>query len=109
MKKVILKEQAQFATERYQKVDLFGSPYMFFYLYCFEPGQAQQGHTHAGSDKVYYVLEGTAQIEVDSESQTVQAGAAVIAPAGSRHAIKNGSNARLVVLVAMAPRPSGNS
>ena len=112
VKKVILKEQTRFSPERYQKVDLSGSAYMssrsfgFFDLYCFDPGPEQQGHTHAGSDKIYYVIEASARIEVADESETIEAGAAVLAPAGSRHAIKNASSSRLVVLVAMAPRPS---
>lgn len=105
MKKIDLKDQERFSTERYQKVDMFGSEYMFFDLYCFEPGQAQQAHAHADSDKIYLVLEGTARVEVDDESETLEAGTAVLAPAGSRHGINNASSSRLVALVAMAPRP----
>ncbi len=109
MKKVNLKDLARFSTERYQKIDLLGSPYMFFDLYCFEPGQEQQGHAHKDSDKIYYVLEGTARVEVDDESETLNPGAAAMAPAGSHHSIKNPSASRLVVLVAMAPRPTSKT
>jgi quercetin dioxygenase-like cupin family protein len=80
---------------------------MFFDLYCLEPGQEQQGHAHAGSDKIYFVLDGVGQVEIDGESASIQAGAAVMAPSGSQHGLKNASTDRLVVLVAMAPRPPG--
>ena len=47
-----------FNTEKMNKVNLFETDRMFCDLYCFEPGQQQKVHAHAGADKVYYVLEG---------------------------------------------------
>ena len=47
-----------FNSEKMNKVNLFETDRMFCDLYCFEPGQQQTVHAHAGSDKVYYVLEG---------------------------------------------------
>jgi mannose-6-phosphate isomerase-like protein (cupin superfamily) len=78
---------------------------MFCDVYCFEPGQEQAGHAHAGSDKVYYVIEGRGRIEVGSETREVGAGTAVLAPAGQPHAVKNTSAERLKLLVFMAPKP----
>ena len=69
------------------------------------PGQAQKAHAHAGSDKVYAVLEGKVHARVSGEEQELQAGQAVLAPAGSEHGIENRSGARAAVLVLMAPRP----
>src|SRR5947208_16522626 len=50
--------QKAFNEQKMQKVNLFETERMFCDLYCFEPGQEQKTHTHAGADKIYYVLEG---------------------------------------------------
>ena len=47
-----------FNEQKMQKVNLFETDRMFCDIYCFEPGQEQKTHTHAGADKIYYVLEG---------------------------------------------------
>ncbi len=52
MKWVDLQEQRRFSPEKMVKVGLFETERFFCDLYCFEPGQAQKPHTHAGSDKV---------------------------------------------------------
>ena len=52
-----------FSSEKMRKQNLFDSERMFCDVYCFEPGQSQSAHAHAGSDKIYYVLEGDAEIE----------------------------------------------
>ena len=48
--------QKAFNEQKMQKVNLFETERMFCDLYCFEPGQEQKTHTHAGADKIYYVL-----------------------------------------------------
>ncbi len=94
-----------FAAGKMKKVNLFETERMFCDVYGFEAGQSQAGHAHAGSDKVYYVLDGTGVFTVDDVEQQVGAGHAVFAPAGSMHAVRNPGPARLSVLVFMAPRP----
>jgi mannose-6-phosphate isomerase-like protein (cupin superfamily) len=97
--------QSSFAAEKMKKNNLFTTDRLFCDVYCFEPGQSQSAHAHAGSDKVYYVLEGSGRITVDSEERPVGPGTAVLAPAGSPHAVTAG-NERLRLLVLMAPKPS---
>ena len=41
-----------------KKNGVFETERLFCDVYCFEAGQAQSVHTHEGSDKVYFVLEG---------------------------------------------------
>lgn len=96
----------RFSNEKFQKVNLFETPRMFCDLYCFEPGQLQSAHTHRGSDKIYVVLEGHAELTVGSERGEVRAGSAVLIPPGAEHALRNPGPERLVVLVFMAPKPS---
>ena len=97
--------QAQFAAEKMQKNNLFTTERLFCDVYCFEAGQAQTGHAHAGSDKVYYVIDGRARIRIGVEEREVGAGTAALAPSGVMHAIANPGPERLRVLVLMAPKP----
>lgn len=89
-----------------QKNSLFDSPHLFYDTYCLLPGQSQKVHAHEGSDKVYYVLEGTAHFTIGEEEKDLGAGHAVIAHAGDPHGVRNDTGENLVLLVTMAPRPS---
>ncbi|QIN80659.1 cupin domain-containing protein [Rubrobacter marinus] len=88
-----------------KKNALFDSPHLFYDLYCLLPGQAQKVHAHEGSDKVYYVLEGTGRFTVGDEEADLGRGKAVIARSGEPHGVRNESGENLVLLVTMAPRP----
>lgn len=94
-----------FSEEKMQKNSLFDSPHLFYDTYCLLPGQAQKVHAHEGSDKVYYVLEGTGRFTVGDEERDLGAGEAVIARAGEPHGVRNASEENLVLLVTMAPPP----
>lgn len=94
-----------FASDKMKKNNLFETERMFCDVYCFEPGQSQKAHAHAGSDKVYYVLEGDGSISVGDEERSVEPGAVVFAPAGEPHGVTNPGPRRLRVLVFMAPPP----
>jgi mannose-6-phosphate isomerase-like protein (cupin superfamily) len=96
---------ARFAAEKMTKNNLFTTDRLFCDVYCFEPGQAQIAHSHAGSDKVYYVLDGTARIRIGDDERQVAAGTAALAPSEVPHAISNPGPGRLMVLVLMAPKP----
>jgi quercetin dioxygenase-like cupin family protein len=97
--------RSAFASDKMKKNNLFTTPRMFCDVYCFEPGQTQAGHSHAGSDKVYYVVEGQALIRVGEEERTVGAGTAALAQFGITHAVTNPGPQRLRLLVLMAPLP----
>lgn len=95
-----------FSEEKMQKNALFDSPHLFYDAYCLLPGQAQKVHAHENSDKVYYVLRGTGRFTVGEEERDLGEGVAVIARAGDPHGVRNDTDANLVLLVTMAPRPS---
>ncbi len=97
----------RFATEKMQKVGLFASERFFCDLYCLEPQQSQKTHAHAGSDKVYLVVEGSGRFRVGEAEVALRAGEAVMAAAGEEHGVANDSGERLVVLVFMSPPPAG--
>lgn len=98
--------QARFSAEKLQKINLFDTPNFFCDIYCLEPGQEQKPHTHAGADKIYFVLEGAATIRVGTEERVVGKNQICLAAAGVEHGVKNTSNERLILLVVMAPNPN---
>lgn len=95
----------RFAVDKMQKLNLFETERFFCDVYCLEPGQEQKAHAHAGSDKVYAVLEGEVEARIGAETALLGPGDAVHAPAGSEHGVKNRGPARAALLVFMAPRP----
>src|SRR5215217_7398270 len=96
----------RFDPAKLQKLNLFTTQRFFLDVYCLEPGQAQKPHAHAGADKVYAVLEGSVAVTIGDERARLQAGEAVLAPAGLDHGVLNDSAARAALLVFMAPPPS---
>ena len=86
------------------KSDLYSGRQLFVGLNCFEPGQSQKVHVHAGSDKFYLVVSGKARMTVGSETREVAAGTVVWAPADVPHGVAEALE-RTVMLVAIAPPP----
>lgn len=102
--KTVLSQKA-FNAQKMQKVNLFETARMFCDLYCFEPGQEQKTHAHAGADKMYYVLEGCGTFHIGGESQEHGAQTLILAPADVEHGVVNTGHERLVLMVYMAPKP----
>ena len=94
-----------FAADKMKKNGLFETERFFCDLYCFEPGQTQAPHTHEGSDKIYYVVEGKGVFCIGEEERELSAREIAIAPSGLRHGVENRGTERLVLLVFMAPKP----
>lgn len=98
--------RAVFRPDKMGKADLVAADALFAGLNCFEPGQQHALHTHAGQDKLYYVIEGEGDVTVGGETTRVRAGDLVLAKAEEPHALANTGPGRLVVMVVMAPPPS---
>lgn len=95
-----LAERARFAAETMQKVDCVATGRLLLGLNCFEPGQAQRVHAHAGADKFYLVLGGRATVVVGGEARECGPGDLVFAPAGVAHGVET-AHERTVMLVGM--------
>jgi mannose-6-phosphate isomerase-like protein (cupin superfamily) len=54
-----------------------------------EAGQASERHYHAESEEIYYVVEGSGEMELDGERRPVAVGDAVLIPPGARHQIRS--------------------
>ncbi len=100
-----IEKMKAFSSEKMKKTNLFNTDRMFCDLYCLQAEQFQKPHAHQAQDKVYYVLEGEGAFRIDNETEIVQKGSAVLAPAGSVHGVKNRSTEPLLLLVFMAPKP----
>ncbi|GIW40692.1 MAG: cupin [Candidatus Binatia bacterium] len=98
-------ERVRFDARKMQKCNLFTTEHFFCDLYAFEPGQEQTAHAHAGSDKVYFVLEGTLEIRLGEQTRTLGPRGAALAEAGVAHAVRNPGPGRALALVFLSPRP----
>ncbi len=95
---------ASFDAERATKTDLFRGDRLFLGLNCFEPGQMQRVHTHAGADKFYLVVSGRARMTVGDQTREAGPGTLVWAPADVPHGVAEALE-RTVLLVGIAPPP----
>jgi quercetin dioxygenase-like cupin family protein len=103
--KIRLRDHARFSPERMAKITLGATARVHLDLYALEAGQAQKVHTHDDQDKVYVVLEGRGRITVGASEETLEAGEAIVAAAGTPHGVVNDSGARLLLLVLVSPPP----
>ena len=98
--------RAVFRAGKMGKADLLAREHHFAGLNAFEPGQAHELHTHAGQDKLYYVLEGQGDVTVGEKQSRIGAGDLALARSGEKHALRNPGPGRLVVMVVMSPPPA---
>ena len=105
MEVVTLDALIGFSDEKMRKIPLFDSGKYFCDLYCLRPGQDQRVHTHAESDKIYFVVRGSGLFHINGEERELQSGQAVIARPGEAHGVRNAGEHDLVLLVFMTPRP----
>ena len=68
-----------------------------------ESGQATERHYHAASEELYYVVEGSGEMEVDGERAHVEPGDAILIPPGAWHQIRADTDGRLRFLCCCAP------
>ena len=55
-----------------------------------EPGQATERHYHAETEEIYYLVEGSGEMELDGDRRPVSPGDAILIPAGAWHQIRAG-------------------
>lgn len=99
-----VRDRVRFGDDRPAKVDLAAGTQLFVGLNCFEPGQVQRVHTHAGADKFYFVVSGKARLAAGGTERVVEAGDLVWAPAGVAHGVTEVFE-RTTLLVGIAPPP----
>lgn len=103
--RIRVKDHAKFQPDRMAKIALATTERAQLDLYCVAPGQAQKAHTHGDQDKIYYVVEGRGRFRLGNEELALEAGEAVVAPAGVEHGLVNDGASPLLVLVVVTPPP----
>ena len=103
--KIRIREHVTQDRERMAKVALATTSRAQLDLYCVAPGQAQKPHVHGDQDKIYYVLEGAGRFTLGAESERLEAGEALVAPAGVEQGLVNEGEEPLLVLVVVTPPP----
>lgn len=96
---------ARFDAGRMGKSALAAGDFLFAGLNSFEAGQEHTAHIHEAQDKLYFVLEGSADVRIGDETQKLDPGDAALARSGVVHAIRNPGPDRLVVMTVMGPPP----
>jgi len=99
-------DHAQWRADAMGKSTIYQSGHMLVGLNAFEPGQSHKLHAHAGTDKVYLVLEGEGLFLLEGETLPMRAGDLLVAPEGVPHGVENNSGARLLVMAMLAPAPA---
>lgn len=105
MEVINIAERIEFSVEKMQKISLFSTDDALVDLYCIRPGQQQKVHSHSDFDKLYYVIEGEATLQIGGDVCTVGPGHAALARRGSDHGVRNDAAGDLTLLVLMAPKP----
>jgi quercetin dioxygenase-like cupin family protein len=102
-----LAELIRYQPDKMAKVDVASSRHLICGLNCFEPGQAQKSHAHAGADKLYVVVEGSGEFSVGAEKRTLGAGELLYVPENVAHGVVNTGAGRLAVLIVITPNLHG--
>ena len=66
-------------------------------------GAATTPHYHRVTEEIYYILEGTAQMQIGDELREVRPGDAIAIPPGDVHQIRNSGRQTLKFLCCCAP------
>jgi mannose-6-phosphate isomerase-like protein (cupin superfamily) len=66
-------------------------------------GEATVRHYHRDSEEIYYLVEGSGEMEMDGERRAVATGDAVLIPPGAWHRIRAGGEGPVRMLCACAP------
>jgi len=98
-------DHAPWRADKMGKSTVYESPRLLVGLNAFEVGQAHALHSHAGTDKLYYVLQGDGVFLLDGRELPMHAGDLLVAPEGVAHGVRNTGSGRLLVLAVLAPAP----
>ena len=78
-----------FAPDKRVRKMLFKSDQLWSEIACYEPGQSTVMHEHPKEEEAIYVLEGTANMNIDGHEVVVPAGSIVKFPNAVMHDVRN--------------------
>jgi quercetin dioxygenase-like cupin family protein len=87
-----------FAQEKRVRKMLFKTDQLWSEIACYEPGQSTVMHTHPKEEEAIFVLEGTANMNIDGREVVVPAGSIVRFPNNVMHDVRNLGRERCVIM-----------
>ena len=87
---------------------LVKSPTLSVIQECVPPGCSEVLHYHERAEQFFFVLSGTASLEVDGVTNRLEPQQGLHVPAGTPHQLKNEHTENLVFLVTSTPPSHGD-
>ena len=87
-----------FAPDKRVRKMLFKTDQLWSEIACYEPGQSTVMHSHPREEEAIYVLQGTANMEIDGREVMVPAGSIVKFPSAVMHDVRNLGTERCVIM-----------
>ena len=87
-----------FAGDKRVRKMLFKTDQLWSEIACYEPGQSTVMHHHPREEEAIFVLQGTANMNIDGEEVVVPAGSIVKFPHNVPHDVRNLSTERCVIM-----------
>ena len=97
-------ELKEFTTEKQIRKKLFKTEQLWSEIACYEPGQATVMHKHPLEEEFIYIVEGTANMNIEGEEVQFGAGELAKFPKNVMHDVRNLQNHRLVIMFTKSPR-----
>jgi quercetin dioxygenase-like cupin family protein len=96
----------EFCTEHALVIVVSNKTQLPVVVWNFEPGQANDAHTHARTEHVHIVIEGELEYRLDNQPGCmVHTGQAVLIPAGVTHEVRNRTSGRSSYVAISSPGP----
>ena len=97
-----LRDQVEYQKGQVVSKTLAQNEHLSITLFAFDAGEAISTHAAPG-DAMATILEGTAQITIDGVAHTLNAGEAIIMPAGIPHAVQAVTAFKMYLVVVKTP------
>ena len=87
-----------FAPDKRVRKMLFKTDQLWSEIACYEPGQSTVMHQHPKEEEAIFVLQGTANMNIDGQEVVVRAGSIVKFPNAVLHDVRNLGTERCVIM-----------
>lgn len=93
-----------FNQEKRVRKKLFKTEQLWSEIVCYEPGQTTAMHKHPLEEEMFYIIEGTANMNIGGQEGSFGAGELIKLPANVMHDVRNLQDNRLVIMFTKSPR-----
>ena len=93
-----------FNSDKRVRKKLFKTEQLWSEIVCYEPGQSTVMHKHPLEEEMFYVIEGTANMNIGGEEGRYTAGQLIKLPVDIMHDVRNLEDKRLVIMFTKSPK-----